>query len=138
MAQPLAMGDPSPIKVQLRAPDIMHFFNGIEGRKVCKLCLYVWTFDLSILLFDISVPITTNSKDFSSHTSSVILREHLYSRHHEEYDKALLQHRWNYKSSSEWLLERKARFAVADEVSPDTVNKMAFTTSHTPVTRPAI
>jgi hypothetical protein len=101
------------------ALDILFFFTGVEPNrsgilsmqeppalKICKLCSYVQTcLFLSIFLMTSStkygstlpIGVTVANFIFSPNTANATLRRHLHEVHAEEYDNAVLQHRWSYK-----------------------------------------
>jgi len=123
------------------------------GPKICKLCVYVRT------LWYLFYFLTTSSEKYGTDKSKIPndvpnfiyglktgntnLRRHLYQLHSEEYNNAIVQHKWTYKLSSEMgdtstvnarnqhdrgipsfslvaFVEHLVRFIVADDqVSPD-------------------
>jgi len=75
--------------------------------KVCKLCSYVQTFWYLFCFLTISsekygfnksvLPNNVTNFIYGPKTGISNLRRHLYQVHAEEYDKAVLQHKWTYK-----------------------------------------
>jgi hypothetical protein len=154
-----------PVKSNV-ALDLVHFFTGMgrtRGKrssngetpppKICKLCSYVRTFEYLFCFLTTSSEIYGTDKStlpdgvanyiYGPNTGNTNLRRHLRQIHAEEYDGAVLQHKWSYKLSSELgdpsthdarnkrdpelpsfspeaFLEHLVRFVVADDqVSPD-------------------
>jgi len=147
------------------ALNLLHFFSGVKPTQgkfsskeeaplnICKLCLYVLTFwYLSCFLMISSekygsdkstLPRSIANFIYGSKTRNSNLWRHLLHVHTEEYDKAVVQHKWAYKLSTEsrnvstqiacnqcsWevplfspavFLEHLTCFVVADDqVSPD-------------------
>ena len=148
------------------ALDILHFFTGVSRNrskhlptgeplppKICKLCSYVRTFWYLFCFLTTSsekhgTEKSTTSDDVANYiygpnTGNSNLWNHLCRIHPEEYDKAVLQHKWEYKLSAKFcdptthaslnkrdrelpsfslaaFLEHLVRFVIAnDQVSPN-------------------
>ncbi|KAN0124277.1 hypothetical protein V8E52_001926, partial [Russula decolorans] len=87
------------------ALDLFHFFTGVKPAR------------RGIFIKEEMPPLKTNSEKYGGEksklpdgatnyiygprTGNANLRRHLYQMHAEEYDKAVLQHKWTYKLSSE-------------------------------------
>ncbi|KAF8491980.1 hypothetical protein F5888DRAFT_1806971 [Russula emetica] len=135
-----------PVKSNV-ALDLVHFFTGMgrtRGKrssngetpppKICKLCSEIYGTDKSTL------PDGVANYIYGPNTGNTNLRRHLRQIHAEEYDGAVLQHKWSYKLSSELgdpsthdarnkrdpelpsfspeaFLEHLVRFVVADDQS---------------------
>ncbi|KAN0109358.1 hypothetical protein V8E52_009402 [Russula decolorans] len=98
----LASDGPVDMNVAL---DLFHFFTGVKPAR------------RGIFIKEETPPLKTNSEKYGGEksklpdgatnyiygprTGNANLRRHLYQMHAEEYDKAVLQHKWTYKLSSE-------------------------------------